>query len=99
MFNISRTKHQLSLLLVQSVVVIMKKVKKCIKLKKVQRRKVRSSNKSSVFIPFKGCDNIFNSCINEYIIKLSHYFPDGYSHFDVNVKVELDLSNCAANSC
>lgn len=65
MFNISRTKHQLSLLLVQSVVVIMKKVKKCIKLKKVQRRKVRSSNKSSVFIPFKGCDNIFNSCINE----------------------------------
>ena len=73
-----------------------KKKKKCKKpIKKFRIEKVLKGNGDKIYVKWKGYNNSFNSWIvKKDIVQMSEYFPKLKSS-GANVKVELDLSNCA----
>ena len=70
--------------------------KRCKKqIKKFRIEKVLKGNGDKIYVKWKGYNNSFNSWIvKKDIVQMSEYFPKLKSS-GANVKVELDLSNCA----
>ena len=70
--------------------------KRCKKqIKKFRTEKVLKGNGDKIYVKWKGYSNSFNSWIvKKDIVQMSEYFPKLKSS-GANVKVELDLSNCA----
>ena len=70
--------------------------KRCKKqFKKFRIEKVLKWNGAKIYVKWKGYNNSFNSWIvKKDIVQMSEYFPKLKSS-GANVKVELDLSNCA----
>ena len=62
-------------------------------LKEFRIEKVLKRKGDKLYVKWKGHDNSFNSWINKNI-KMSQYFPTPSSHKE-NIKIEIDLSNCA----
>ena len=66
--------------------------------KEFRVEKIIKSKGDKLYLKLKGCDNLFNSWIDQKdIIWWSEYFPELKSSGG-RVKVELDLSNYAAKA-